>query len=195
VKVLVVVADPVPDSYVASLGAAATEALTASGHDVDVADLYADGFDPVMSPAERAAYHSEAPVVAVEVHDLARRVKAADALVFVYPTWWTGMPAVLKGWFDRVLVPGVAFVFDGSGRIRPGLRNVTRLAAVTTYEAPSWRVRLLGDPGRRTIARTLRMNVSRRARTRWLALHGVGTSTAEDRARFEALVRRRMAQL
>ena len=45
-------------------------------------------------------------------------------LVFVYPTWWSGLPAILKGWLERVMVPGVGFVFDEqTGKVRPGLRS------------------------------------------------------------------------
>lgn len=194
-KVLVVHAHPGGDRFGSSLRGVVTGTLEASGHDVDLVDLHRDGFDPVMSAAEHAAYHTDSPIVAADVHRSALLVKAAEAVVFVYPAWWTGPPAILKGWLDRVLVPGVGFVFDRSGRIKPGLRNIRRIVAVATYDAPSTRVRLLGDAGRRTLARTLRMNVRRRSRPWWLAMYGVGTSTADDRSRFEERVRRRLARL
>lgn len=194
-RVLVVHAHPGAESFSASLCTAVRETLEASGHDVDLIDLYRDGFDPVMSPAERAAYETDAPIVASDVHRYAARVKEASAIVFVYPTWWSGLPAILKGWLDRVLVPGVGFVFDRSGRIRPGLTNIRRIVAVTTYGASTLRVHLLGDAGRRTLARTLRMNVRRRARPWWLAMYGIDTSTPGERARFEQHVRRRLARL
>lgn len=188
-------AHPGPDSFSAGLRAAATEALTAAGHDVDLIDLYDDGFDPVMSPAERTAYDTEAPIVATDVHRYAQRLEAAEAIVFVYPTWWSGLPAILKGWLDRVLVPGVGFVYDRSGRIKPGLPGIRRIVAITTYGGSAMRVRLIGDAGRRTLARTLRMNVRRRSRPWWVAMYGVNTSTPAQRVQFEARVRRTLARL
>jgi len=97
-------------------------------------------------------------------------VKAADALVFVYPTTLFGVPPVLKGWLERVMVLGVAFVFDAKRRIRPGLTNVRRLAAVTTTRHSrrvTWRAR---DLGYRTIMRTLRMNCHARCRQTFVRL-------------------------
>ena len=65
-----------------------------------------------MSPDERLAYHSDRPILDPLAERHAGIVKQAEALVFVYPTWWSTMPAILKGWLERVLVPGVGFVFD-----------------------------------------------------------------------------------
>lgn len=183
------------DAAGASLRDVVTATLEGSGHLVDLVDLHAESFDPVMSAAEHAAYHSDAPIVSTDVRRHASLVQAADAVVFVYPAVWNGPPAVLKGWLERVLVPGVGFVFDRSGRIRPGLRNIRRIVAVATYDTPRWRVHLLGDAGRRTLARTLRMNVRRRSRPWWLAIYRATSASAEDRAAFEQHVRRRLARL
>ena len=61
--------------------------------------------------------------------------------MFVYPTWWSGLPAVLKGWLERVMVPGVGFTFDAqSGKVQPGLRHVRRIVGISTYGSP-WTLR------------------------------------------------------
>ena len=75
-------------------------------------DLYAVGFAAAMSPEERHAYHGDEPIIDPLVAEHAALVLRADALVFVYPTWWSGLPAILKGWLERVMVPGVGFRFD-----------------------------------------------------------------------------------
>ena len=66
-----------------------------------------------LSPAERTAYHGDHPVIDELVQSQIDLVQSVEALVFVYPTWWSGLPAVLKGWLERVMVPGVGFRFEG----------------------------------------------------------------------------------
>ena len=110
-------------------------------------------------------------------------VRWADALVFVYPTWWMGLPAILKGWLERVLVPGVAFHLDpGTHRVVSDLGSVRRVVGITTYGSSWPRVRLVHDAGRRTLLRALRMLCARRCRTAWLALYSVDAPTPDDRA-------------
>ncbi len=82
-------------------------------------------------------------------------LRRAEALVLVYPTWWYGMPAMLKGWFDRVWAPGVAFHL-GPGAIMPALTNIRRIAVVTTYGSPAWPLWYIGRPDRKLIGRGIR---------------------------------------
>lgn len=167
-RVLLVYCHPRADSFCAALRDAVREALAARGHDVELVDLYAEGFTPVLSAEERAAYHTEgANLAGVEAH--VARLRAADALVLVYPTWWYGMPAMLKGWFDRVWVPGVAFRL-GDGAIEPLLTNIRRIAVVTTYGSPRWLLWYLGWPDRRLLGRGLRRLCARGCRLDWLSL-------------------------
>jgi len=188
-RCLVVHAHPDPESYSAALRDRAVAALTGSGHHVDVLDLYATGFDPNLSRAEHERYDTIAadhpdPVVTAHI----QAVRAADTLVFVYPTWWSGLPAMLKGWLDRTLLPGVAFTLSGEPGgpkvVTPALDNITRLVGITTYGSGRTEVRLLGDAGRRTVTRTVRLVCARRCRTTWLGLHRLDTSTDGQRARF-----------
>lgn len=190
---VVVVAHPAPDSFCRHLADRAVSGLRAGGHEVVVLDL--DGFSPVMTPAERAAYHGDTPILDPLVAAHADVVGRAEALVFVYPTWWSGLPAVLKGWLERVLVPGVAFGFDEAGKVRPGLTHVRLLVGISTYGSPRSSVRLVNDNGRRIITRALRMSCGWRTRTRWLGSYAIDTSGHERRADFAALVEREMADL
>ena len=194
-RTLVVIAHPSTDSFCHALTDRAVAGLRAAGHDVTVLDLYAEGFRVAMSADERTAYHGDEPILDPVVGLHADAVLAAEALVFVYPTWWSGLPAILKGWLDRVLVPGVGFRFDEKGKVRPGLGQVRHLVGISTYGSPRWYVRLVNDNGRRTITRALRLSCGFRVRSHWHGLYAIDTSTAAERAEFAARVESRMADL
>ena len=193
---LVVVAHPCDDSFCRALADAAERGLIAGGHTVDRIDLYADGFRAAMSCDERVAYDTDHPILDPQVADHARRLQAADALVFVYPTWWAGLPAILKGWLERVMVPGVGFRFDErTGKVRPGLTHLRRIVGISTYGSPKWYVSLVNDAGRRIITRALRMSCGWRAKPTWMGLYALDTTTEADRRRFVSGVERKMAGL
>jgi putative NADPH-quinone reductase len=195
-QALVVVAHPCADSFTHAAAGRAAAGLKAGGHAVEIVDLYALGFRVAMSPQERQAYHGETPLIDEHTRDHARMVRSADCLVFVYPTWWSGLPAMLKGWLERVMVPGVAFEFDErSGKVRPGLRHVRRLVGISSYGSPRWSVMLVNDNGRRTITRALRMSCGLRARPTWLALYGIDTSSETRRRQFLDQIEAKMAAL
>lgn len=194
-RTLVVVAHPSTDSFCHALADRAAAGLRAAGHDVTVIDLYADGFRVAMSADERAAYHGDEPILDPMVQLHADAVLAAEALVFVYPTWWSGLPAILKGWLERVLVPGVGFRFDDKGKVRPGLSQVRHLVGISTYGSPRSYVRLVNDNGRRTITRALRLSCGFRVRSHWHGLYAIDTSTPAERAEFAAHVESQMASL
>jgi putative NADPH-quinone reductase len=131
------------------------------------------------------------PLVQAHVDD----VQAAEALVFVYPTWWSTLPAILKGWLERVMVPGVGFRFNAAGRVTPGLTNVHRLVGISTYGSPRRYVWATNDNGRRTITRALRLSTGLRTRSTWLALYGIDDSTAAERDAFVQRVATEMGRL
>lgn len=191
---LVVIAHPCDDSFCHAAANRAVAGLRAGGHDVDIIDLYADAFRAAMSVEERIAYETDQPILDPQVGTYVTLLKRAEILVFVYPTWWSGLPAILKGWFERVMVPGVGFAFDEStGKVRPALTHVRRLIGISTYGSPRLAVRLVNDNGRRTITRALRMSCGLRPRTSWHALYGMDTATPADRTTFLARVEQRMA--
>ena len=194
--VAVVVAHPSADSYCRYLASRAIGGLVAGGHEVELLDLYADGFCVAMSAEERKAYHGDSPICDPLVARYAEIVQRAGALVFVYPTWWSTLPAILKGWLERVMVPGVAFCFDErTGKVEPALGNVRVIIGISTYGSPRSYVRLMNDNGRRILTRALRVSCGVRTRTRWLGLYAIDSSTEHQRAEFAASVERAMADL
>ena len=194
-RVLVIFAHPLEDSYGAALRDAVIESLRDGGHTVDLCDLYREGFDPVLSGRERQMYR-DTTCNAENVTEHVRRLKRAEGIVLVFPSWWYGMPAILKGYFDRVWLPGVAFDF-GSQAIVPLLRNIRLFGVVTTTGAPGWFTRFyVGNPSRKVLMLGLaRLIVARRAQRIWLALYGMEKATAVTRAAFIERVRKRLAQI
>jgi NAD(P)H dehydrogenase (quinone) len=195
-RVLVVHAHPEPSSFNRALAAAAVEALTEAGHTVDLIDLYAERYQPAMTAAERRAYETEAPVLDDTVAAHAELVRRAEALVFVYPTWWSSLPAMLKGWMERTLVMGVAFQLDErTRRIRPMLTGIRTIVGLTTYGSPRRYVWVVNDNGRRTLTRALRGCTGVRTKTRWLGMYQLDTSTEAERQEFLNRVRTTMKAL
>jgi NAD(P)H dehydrogenase (quinone) len=195
-RALVVFAHPSTDSYCAALKDRAVKTLESNGWHVDVADLYGDGFDPRMSRDERHAYHSNEPILDPLVAHYAELVKAADSLVFVYPTWWWGLPAIMKGWLEKVLVPGVGFIKDpDTNKVRPAMGHVHRLVGITTYGSSKKAMWLINDAGRRVIKRTLWLNTCWKCRVTWMGLHGMDTIGAGEREQFLVDVENKLATL
>jgi putative NADPH-quinone reductase len=193
--VVVVIAHPDPNSFSHAIASTARAAAEEFGHDVTLLDLYAEEFRTAMSRDERTAYHSDRPILDPVVERHAAIVKRADALVFIYPTWWSTMPAILKGWLERVMVPGVGFVFDERHHVRRGLTTVRRIVGISTYGAPWLYVAALHDNGRRTLLRALRLNTALLTRRSWLGLYKMDTRTVEQRAAFLRRVDRKMRSL
>ncbi len=193
-RVLVVYCHPSAESFVAAVRDRVTVGLEAAGADVRLTDLHADGFDPLFTAVERANHLSPGtdPSIASYADDL----QWCDTLVLVYPTWWSGQPAMLKGWIDRVWVNDVAWTLpDGANRLRPALRNIRRLVAVTTHGSPKWLNMIEGESGKRTLTRSLRTMCHPLARTTWLALYGVDNASDAERLAFLDRVERRIARL
>ena len=194
-RALVIYCHPVEGSLCSALRDAAVSGLRAAGHDVSVIDLAADDFDPVMPRDEWRLYMDRQIVNTPEIVRYIEMVQESEILVFVYPTWWSGLPAQLKGWLERVLVAGVAFRFTKSDRVRPGLTQLRRIHVISTYGSPKLYVRLVNDNGRRILTRALRMCGTKRTRTSHQGLYALDTSTVESRQQFLRKVEKKMLSL
>ena len=194
-RILVVYAHPVETSFGAAIHRQVIGRLGERGHEVRDLDLYTVGFDPVLSRAERIAYEIEGDhrqTIAAHVSLIAW----AEGLVFVYPTWWYGLPAILKGWLDRVWLPGISFELPSdNGPIKPLMQHIRLLGGISTYGANWWWTRWVGDPGRRTIMRGVRSLCAKRCQTFWLAHYEMDRSTAESRTSFLDKVDRRLDRI
>lgn len=195
-RALVAYCHPREDSFTAAIRDVVMDKLLAADAEVRLNDLYARNFDPVLSPGEHQGY-LECPAncqpVARDIED----IRWCDTLIFVYPTWWYGQPAMLKGWLDRTLLPGVAFLMPEveGDTIRPGLLHITRLAAFTTCGASWWLTRVVGAPGQRTLLRGVGFLCAPRRKTTFAAHYLMDSSTDESRQRHLDRVARKMDRL
>lgn len=155
-RILLVLAHPLEESFAASVAETVRRKLVANGHTVDLLDLYREDFDPRLTPSERARFF-EPGYDPSEAEPFVSRLKAADGLVLVFPQWWFNFPAILKGFFDRVFAPGVAYENDpAGGRIQPRLDNIHLFWAFTTTGSPWWIVHLyMGNPIKRLLKRAI----------------------------------------
>jgi len=186
-RILLIHAHPRADSYSTALREAVRCALEAAGHEVTLRDLYAEGFRAALDAGEHARNMVEgANEAGIEDHVAALR--QAEALVLVYPTWWYGMPAILKGWFDRVWSPGIAFRL-GEGAIEPLLIQIRRIAVVTTYGSPRWLLWWLGWPDHRVMARGIRRLCAKDCRLDWIHLHDMDKRKPQELDAFLGKVR------
>ncbi|TIT79846.1 MAG: NAD(P)H-dependent oxidoreductase [Mesorhizobium sp.] len=191
-KILVLFAHPVETSFNAGLHRVIVERLTAAGHAIDDCDLYAENFDPRLTRAERLGYHDQrGPNDAVAGY--VERLRKAEALVLSFPVWNYGYPAILKGFFDRVFLPGVSFKLV-DGKVQPTLHNISKLAAITTYGGSRFRAMLMGDPPRKVVKRMLRATIKPGAPVSYLAHYSMNLSTDASRAAFTAKVAASMDQ-
>lgn len=193
-KILYLFCHPLPESFHAAIRDEALAVLKAAGHEVDLLDLYAEGFDPVLSEAGRRRYHDTA-VNQQGLEPFIARLRAAEALVVQFPTWSFGPPAMLKGFFDRMFMPGVGFDISNPAAVRPLLTHIRSITGIVTYGRPFWYALWMGDPPKRIVMRYLWWFTGWKAKRRYLALYHLNIATADKRASFVEKVKATMAKL
>ena len=187
-RVSVILGHPEPGSFNFAIAEAAVEALTQNGHGVSFHDLYAERFDPILPGPEIPKGAALDPAIKSHCDEIA----AADGIVIVHPNWWGQPPAILKGWVDRVIRPGVAYEFvegDGGEGVPVGLLRAKCALVFNTSNTPPEREReAFGDPletlWKRCIFGLCGVNDVRRR-----TFSVVVTSTPEERRRWLAEVR------
>ena len=192
-KILVLFAHPVETSFGAALHAKAVETLENRGHEIDDCDLYAENFDPVLSRQDRLDYH-DVSINRRRVKPYVDRLLASEALLFSFPVWNFGFPAILKGFVDKVFLPGVSFNMSDDGSYTTGLHNIRRLGAVCTYGGSRLRALLAGDPPRSYFTRAMRAVCKPGARCDYIASYDMNHTSQRRRTAFLAEVERRLSR-
>lgn len=145
-NIVVILAHPQPGSFNHAIAHTAAERLRANGHAVALHDLYQEGFDPVLPGGEIVREAQLPPAIAEQCFEITQ----ADGLIIVHPNWWGMPPAILKGWVDRVIRPGVAYAFieDDAGEGVPvGLLKARAAMVFNTANTEPERERtVFGDP-------------------------------------------------
>ncbi len=193
-RILYVYCHPLPESFHAGIRARALASLKTAGHEVDLFDLYAEDFDPVLSEEGRRHYH-EIPRNRLGLESYIARLTSAEALVMQFPTWCFGMPAMLKGFCDRLLMPGVAFDISDPANVRPTLQNIRKIVGIVTYGRPWYMAKWMGDPQRKMVTRYLRWFTTRKASVEYLALYHLNVASEAQRNAFVARVERALRRL
>lgn len=213
-RVLLIHCHPVSDSYSTTISQVVAASLINSQHDVRLRRLYFHGnrdecyggktFDCALTCAEHVGYHVERNtqlreneegmklVSSPEIQEAVKDLRWCDSIVFIYPTWWFDFPAVLKGYFDRVFLPGVAFKLPTSNTsdaatdsgLLPGLTHITKVGVVTTHGATFPVTCFAGNNSRRFISRGLRSLCAPECQLLWHGLYDMDNTTAEQRKQF-----------
>jgi NAD(P)H dehydrogenase (quinone) len=134
-KLLVIFAHPPGDSFNKALLNAFCDGAESAGHEIDLVDLYIERFNPVLMDSDSRAE------VKADARSYQQKIKEADTLAFIYPTFWYRAPAILEGWFDRVFTSHFAFKYVPAllGMKRPlGLLSDKTAIVIDTYGGPGW---------------------------------------------------------
>jgi NAD(P)H dehydrogenase (quinone) len=193
-RILYLYCHPLEESFHAGIRDVALETLRKAGHEVDLCDLYAEGFQPVLTAEMRRDYHDLAKNRA-GIEGYVERLHAAEGLVVQFPTWAFGFPAMLKGFFDRLFSPGIAFDLSDPAKVKPMLPKLRSVTGISTYGRPRLQALFVGDPPRKMITRYLRWYAGPRASIRYLALYHMNIATEAQRKGFIARVAAELSTL
>lgn len=148
----------------------------------------------MLSREERLNYH-DTGINQLAVKEYVERLQRAEALVFCFPVWCFGLPAILKGWFDRVLMPGVSSDISDPAHVKPALTHLMRIVALTSYGRPRWMAFVMGDPPRKVIKRYLRALTGGKARIDYHARYHMNVATPASLERHMQRIESLMAKI
>ncbi len=185
-RFLVLFCHPSQKSFSAALYNSTCTALQKAGHEIRKINLYKENFDPKLSLDEWNSYLDETHK---NIKNLKKHVESllwAEGLIFIFPTWMYGPPALLKGWLERVWLPDVAFeISSGKQNIPKGkLKHIRRFCVVTTSGSPRWWLWFIGNPGKSMLFKGYRILFNKFCKYKWLQLHDMNHSTSVDRKKF-----------
>ena len=188
-KCLVVTTHPLSNSLCRLLTEEVVNKLSTMEHEVIIEDLYAEKFDPVLTATERESYYSDS-YDSSNISEQVKRLQEAEALVLLFPTWWFSFPAMLKGWFDRVWVPGIAYDHASNlGPIKPCLDNLRKVLVVTSLGAPWWVDRLImWQPVKRVVKVALLGACAKNSTLKYLSLYNSEKLNEQSIARFKCKI-------
>lgn len=185
-KTVIVTSHPYDGSFCHALMSAVRAGAQNAGQEVDLIDLEADGFDPVMHSKDLIGFlkHQAQDEQAL---DYIRRIKEADHLVLVFPIWWELMPAMMKGFIDKVVFPGETFDYDKSATgMRSLLDNLQSTTIITTMNTPRSIYRwVFGDAVQRALVRGTFKKMGLK-HVRWMSCNMVKKSSDDQRAKWLA---------
>lgn len=138
-KVVIVFNHPYEGSFCNAILQSVSKGLKEANHEIDLIHLDKDNFNPVMTAADLKAFRDKKPID-IKVIEYEKRIKAADHLILIFPIWWELMPALMKGFVDKVIFPGVAYDYTNSNNtlMKPLWTNIKSVTMITTMNTPNW---------------------------------------------------------
>src|SRR5690554_4606757 len=193
-RTVVVFNHPYEGSFNNALLGAVTKGLQSAGHEVDLMHLDRDGFNPAMSAVDLKAFVEQKPVDP-QVIDYNKRLKKADQLLFIFPIWWDLMPAMTKGFIDRVLFPGIVYDHHPRGfGLVPLLKNLKSVTIITTMNKPRWMYSLLiGNLIRKAMLNGVFKTMGYK-NLKWISYCSVKNVSQEKRVKWLAALENKYAQ-
>jgi NAD(P)H dehydrogenase (quinone) len=186
VKVVIVFNHPYEGSYCNALLNSATNGLQRAGHEVDLINLDNDNFDPVMRATDLKGFKDGVPSDP-QVLKYRDRLQDANHLVMLFPIWWELMPAMTKGFIDKVIFPGVAYDYDHSGRYPKMIKRwneIRGITLVTTMNTPSFFYKLVfGNAITKAVFRGTFMKLGFKNR-KWLSFNMVKFVSEQKRRKW-----------
>jgi len=196
-KVAIIFNHPYEGSFCTAILHSVIRGLQSAGHETDVLHLDNEGFDPVMRTADLKAFTLGEPIDP-KVLEYRQRLGNADHLVLIFPIWWELMPAMTKGFIDKVIFPGVAYDYDKTGRFPRMVKRFHRLKSITlitTMNTPSFLYRLVfGNAIKRALFAGTFWKIGYKNR-QWINFGMVKTVSQEKRERWLAQLTRRFGNL
>lgn len=190
-NVLIIYAHPNPKSFNHAILERVRKGLQESSHDVSILDLYQEHFDPVLifNDKRRRRDMKNDP----EMARYRELIKKADHYVFIYPVWWYGLPAILKGFFDRVFAAGFAYSYEGL--IPKGHLTGKSAWVIYTIDSPGWFVRLIRRNTEWTVIKKAILQFCGIRSVKRMMLAGLKGSSAKKRERWLDYVYQQSRQL
>ena len=185
-RFLVLFCHPSQKSFSAALYNSTCSSLQKAGHEIRKINLYKEHFDPKLSLDEWNSYLDETHKNIKNLKQHVENLLWAEGLIFIFPTWMYGPPALLKGWLERVWLPDVAFeISSGKQNIPKGkLKHIRRFCVVTTSGSPRWWLWFIGNPGKSMLFKGYRILFNKFCKYKWLQLYDMNHSTIGDRKKF-----------
>lgn len=201
-KVVIIFNHPYEGSYCNAILEAVMAGLQKGSHDTDLIHLDREGFNPVMTAADLEAFvkakyakAGAAPDLDPKVLEYRQRMQDADHLVFIFPIWWELMPAMTKGFIDKVIFPGVAYDYAGPNKMVKRFLRVKGVTLITTMNTPALLYRLLfGNAIKKAFFTGTFWKMGYRNR-KWISLNMVKFVPAARRQAWLGKIARRFEQL
>lgn len=192
-RVVIVFNHPYEGSYCNAVLSAVTNGLHRASHEIDLIHLDKDQFNPVMTKADLKAFAERVPIDP-QVIEYKKRLDIADHLIFIFPIWWELMPAMTKGFIDKVIFPGVAYDHKTKGfGLVPLFKNLNGITVITTMNTPSFLYWLFfGNAVQRAIIRGTFWKVGYKNR-KWISLNMVKMVSEKKRRKWLAKLESRFA--